>query len=106
LSDAILGFVCANPQGVKGAEVVAHLRKTTEFSEAISRNNSGAYNVLNRLLARGEIRKEGRLYLPTSNDLEFLMSNVSSNENGEPCGSPETALEGVSTTSPEPNASR
>lgn len=64
LASAVLEVVRAHPTGVIGNEVIAELLKNPSFSESIRKNNTGAYNVLTRLISHGQIKKVGRTYFP------------------------------------------
>lgn len=64
MGEAIKAFLATKPQGVGGGEVIAHLKLDERFRETLHRNATGGYNVLVRLLDRGEITKEGKVYFP------------------------------------------
>lgn len=64
MAEAIKGFLADNSRGVGGGEVIAHLKSDDRFRDTLLRNATGGYNVLGRLLDRGEITKEGKLYYP------------------------------------------
>jgi hypothetical protein len=69
LVDTILGFISQQGGDVRGRDVVNHLLKDERFSAAISRNNSGAYNVLSRLVKQERLLKSGDSYrLPQTNE--------------------------------------
>ena len=65
LADAIMTLVVESGDGILGKDVVAKLIENPEFTASISRNHTGAYNVLSRLKAQGRIEKleDGR-YAP------------------------------------------
>lgn len=79
----ILSFVNQNPSGVLGKDVIEHLRSDKRFCEQLTKNTSGGYNVIARLVERNEIRRENSILYPF-------------NENGEPAGSPEAESDEVS----------
>lgn len=62
MGDAVQDFLMARVQGALGGEVLAYLKADVRFAEALGRNATGSYNVLARLVSRGEIRKEGKIY--------------------------------------------
>lgn len=45
-----------------GGRIVLHLLSRPEFKETLTKSNSGAYNVLSRLVKRTELAKDGPLY--------------------------------------------
>lgn len=83
MGDEILRFLGGRPTGASGKDLIAHLVAIEQFREVVTRNNTSVYNVLTRLLKRGEIGKEGTTY--------FLP-----NEKGSPEGDPETGEVGAS----------
>ena len=64
MGEAIKAFLAGKPQGVGGGEIIAHLKLDDRFRETLLRNATGGYNVISRLLERGEITKDGKLYYP------------------------------------------
>jgi hypothetical protein len=64
MADAIIGFLAERSDGAQGPEIIAFLKKDDRFTDTLTKNNTGAYNVLARLLSRGEIRKNERTYYP------------------------------------------
>jgi hypothetical protein len=68
LTDTILAFISEKRDDVRGREIVDHLLKDARFSGPISRNNSGAYNVLSRLVKQGRLLKHGDSYRLSQKD--------------------------------------
>ena len=62
MGDAVQELLKARPQGALGGEILAYLKADVRFAEALGRNATGSYNVLARLVSRGEIRKDGKTY--------------------------------------------
>ena len=83
LADAILAFIVARPNGVQGGEVVAHLIDDSRFSETTMKNATGVYNVLARLVKRGDLEKDGRLYRPTMKKEKASVRTEASQEFGD-----------------------
>jgi hypothetical protein len=44
------------------AEIIAHLRQSREFATTVARNSSSAYNVMSRLVSRGQLKRAEGLY--------------------------------------------
>lgn len=87
MADKIKVYLESAPNGASSVHIIAYLKRDERFTETLRKNTSGAYNVIARLVSRGEIRKEGGL-------LYFLK------ENGLPKGSPDAG--GVSAPSELP----
>lgn len=71
MADAIKLFLSIRPQGATGAEIIAHLKGDSRFSETLTKNNTGGYNVISRLLDRSEVVKFDKTYFaPELIDME------------------------------------
>ena len=64
MGEMIKEYLEAHQNGVKSAEVIAHLKEDERFVDTLTKNSTGAYNVISRLAKRGEIRKEGTTLYP------------------------------------------
>lgn len=64
MGEAILKFVGEAPTGATSREVVEHIKGIEEFHDVVERNPTNVYNILSRLVARGQLRKEGSTYFP------------------------------------------
>ena len=64
MGEAVLSFVYGHPQGVVSKEVVEHVKGIDEFRAVVERNATNVYNILTRLVLRGQLRKEGTTYFP------------------------------------------
>jgi hypothetical protein len=60
--DEIKRFLRKQPEGASGKAIIEHMLGIEEFREAVQKNNTSVYNVLSRLVKRGEIRKIGTTY--------------------------------------------
>jgi hypothetical protein len=58
MGEAIMAIVRANP-GISGGSIIIKLREDPEFDAALTPHNSGAYNVIARLVLRRQLRKTG-----------------------------------------------
>lgn len=67
--DAIKTFMADKREGVTSAEIIGELRKMPEFSVTIERHKTHAYNVLSRLVDKGELVKGGGKYFRAPNKL-------------------------------------
>lgn len=76
MGEAAKEFVSKHPRGTSSGDVVSHLKRDKRFSESLNKNATGGYNVIARLVKRGEIKKEGGLLYPL-------------NENEAPAGASE-----------------
>lgn len=64
MAEEIASFVSLMGRA-KSSEILAHLLSRPEFRETLTANPTGAYNVMSRMVSRGElIKTEGRVYLP------------------------------------------
>lgn len=79
----VLALVNEHPLGISGREIIERLREDDRFSGTLRKNQTGAYNVIARLVDRNEIRREDGCLFPF-------------NENGEPAGSPDAEVKEVS----------
>lgn len=70
LGEEIENFVTSHP-GVKSRDIIAHLRDHPDFEAAVQVNSTNAYNVIARLVKRGQLRKaeDGGLF-PNSSEEE------------------------------------
>ena len=64
MGEEVKEFLQIHRQGVESKEVISHLIKDPRFSETLNKNATGVYNVISRLVKRGEIRKEEKLLYP------------------------------------------
>lgn len=62
IAKVVLDFVRQRPDGVSSAQLVAYLRSLPAYQRQIDRNATYAYNVFSRLLRRGNLIKEGKIY--------------------------------------------
>lgn len=62
LGDEIKRFLKRCPHGASGKEIIQHMVQIEEFQKAVERNDTSVYNVLSRLLKRGELRKVDTTY--------------------------------------------
>jgi hypothetical protein len=62
--DAIKEFMNTKPEGALSSDIISELRKTPEFLDTIEKHKTHAYNVLSRLVDRGELVKGGGRYFP------------------------------------------
>lgn len=62
LADTVREIIGNHKEGVDGGGIISALMGNPSFADSIKRNRTGAYNVLSRLLSRGEIAKRGKLY--------------------------------------------
>src|SRR5690606_24222360 len=60
LEDEVKRFLDGRADGAVGREVIDHIVSVPEFKEAASRNSTGVYNVLSRMVKRERIRKIGQ----------------------------------------------
>lgn len=63
MGNAIEAIVKTSP-GIKGAAIISRLMENPEFRATLTPHNTGAYNVLARLVLRGQLVKVGRGYFP------------------------------------------
>lgn len=80
MAEATKRILAENPHGIRSRDLVAKLKMIPEFAEPIKKNSASAYNVFARLVKRGEIRKEGSIYYPLT---ENEPSGGGSDENAE-----------------------
>lgn len=64
MGNRILEILSRHPNGIESKRLVEELKRDPAFADVIKRNATSAYNVFTRLVKRGEIRKEGRVYYP------------------------------------------
>ena len=74
ISDTMVDFVDQNPNGVEAAEIVKAMK-------AIGMSPGTVYNNLSKIVAKGRVRREGKLYLPKKNEA--------------PAGEPESASKDI-----------
>ncbi len=75
--EAIKAFLGKHPMGATGGDLRLELRKTPEFAATIERHKSHLYNVLGRLVARGELTRGGGRYFLAPNAASGAMSGAS-----------------------------
>jgi hypothetical protein len=93
MGEAILKIVGANPGKLNGKGVIGELRKDAEFNAALTPHETGAYNIIARLVRRGQIiRRDDGLILPGRNFPRDI-AGVGSDENRAPNGDAAGALE-------------
>lgn len=63
MGEAILAIVKDAP-GIKGGDIITALRINPEFNAALYPHQTGAYNIISRLVLRKQIKKTGREYHP------------------------------------------
>lgn len=61
MGDAILQIVTANP-GIFGGHIIVKLKENPEFAAALNPHSTGAYNIIARLVKRGQLKKLGKGY--------------------------------------------
>ncbi|MDR4305735.1 hypothetical protein IHQ68_03740 [Chelatococcus sambhunathii] len=64
MSEAVLRFIYDHPEGAVSKSVVEHIKGIEEFRAVVERNATNVYNILTRLVSRGQLRKEGTTYFP------------------------------------------
>ena len=82
MTEAVKAFLHKHADGAKSAEIIAELKKNSEFAKTIDRNKTHIYNIFARLIERNEVsRVEGvyRIALPISNPT--VSANRASPEN-------------------------
>jgi len=62
MANEILKYLTENGRPASSREIVDHLKGVEAFAAVVNKNSSSAYNVINRLLNRGEIGKQDGLY--------------------------------------------
>lgn len=83
MAEAIKDFLAANPNGVESKVILAHLVEDPRFSETLTKNATGAYNVISRLAKKGEVEKvEGLVYPPDRNESSAEGSEAKAEETG------------------------
>lgn len=70
MAEHILEFVAASRGGVRARDILGHVLLDERFVGPVKRNNSAAYNVLARLLNRGQLVRNGSGFyvLPEKNE--------------------------------------
>lgn len=63
MGEAIKAIVAEQP-GVKGGEIIRKLKQNPEFAAALTPHTNGAFNIIARLVSRGQISRVGRDYYP------------------------------------------
>ena len=64
MGEAIKDFLDGHPEGVTSKEIIAYLKKDSRFVDTLTKNTTGAYNVISRLTKRGKIQKDGMMIYP------------------------------------------
>lgn len=72
MADAIVTFLNNLGEPATSRQIVDHLKGLEPFSAVVTKNKTSAYNVITRLLNRGEIGKEHGLYFPPGKGLPEL----------------------------------
>ena len=62
MGEAIAKMMRSRPNGAESGHIIWELRKNSEFAEAIEKNKTHPYNVLARMLSKGELKKRGKRY--------------------------------------------
>lgn len=65
MGEAVKKIVSDQP-GIAGGELIRKLKQDPEFAAALNPHTTGAYNVIARLVSRGQISKRDREYYPAS----------------------------------------
>jgi len=60
MGDEIVDFLSKRPEGATNAQIIDHLMKDGRFVGTLTKNKSGAYNVIARMMRRGDLLKEGK----------------------------------------------
>lgn len=60
--DAIMAFMNGRPNGATSSEIASDLKSNPEFLDTMNRNKTHFYNVLSRLVDKGELTKGGGRY--------------------------------------------
>mgnify|MGYP003676012010 CR=1 FL=1 len=83
MQDVVIELVrSAQPEGIKSSEVVAALRNHPEFGASVIRNATAGYNIISRLLNRGELMKEGRVLRIAPKGADRSARELTKDENG------------------------
>lgn len=83
MQDVVIELVrSAQPKGIKSSEVVAALRNHPEFGASVIRNATAGYNIISRLLNRGELMKEGRVLRVAPKGAGRSAREMTKDENG------------------------
>jgi hypothetical protein len=85
LGEAMKEFLGTRQEGVTSSEIIRAARKNPEFASAIDRNKFHPYNVLGRLVAKGEaIKRDGLYYLapPEQNEPPSRAGDGGSDKDG------------------------
>lgn len=64
MAESIKRHVGRHPTGIKSRDIITFIGGMEEFAEVVGRNTTSVYNVISRLVQRGEIRKSGTTYFP------------------------------------------
>ncbi|MFB0873320.1 MULTISPECIES: hypothetical protein [unclassified Sphingobium] len=101
MGEAILDIVAARPGQLNGKGIIGELRKDTEFNATLTPHETSAYNIIARLVRRGQIvRRDDGTILPGRNfPQDRIQSDANSNEapNGNVAGASQA---GEAPTSP------
>jgi hypothetical protein len=93
MGEAILQIVAAHPGELNGKGVISELRKDSEHNATLTPHETGAYNIIARLVRRGQIvRRDDGLISPGKNfpkDLGDTAHNDTGTPNGIAVGVPE-----------------
>jgi hypothetical protein len=69
LQEEFLKIIRESRVAMTSGEIIAEARKLPEMAERIDKNPTQAYNILSRLVQRGDVKKTGRLFsLPETNE--------------------------------------
>lgn len=92
MGEAIVKIVGAGPGRYNGKAIIGELRKDPEFNASLTPHETGAYNIIARLVRRGQIvRRDDGLILPGRNfpkDIEIAGHDEIGAPNGNAAGAP------------------
>lgn len=100
MGEAILDIVAARPGQLNGKGIIHELRKDTEFNATLTPHETSAYNIIARLVRRGQlVRRDDGTLLPGRNFPQHrVQSDGNSNEapNGNAAGASKAGEVGAS----------